>query len=180
MASEPQHFEVEERQGEVEVEKSSAKPEPSRPEPKKVTWQDNPNDCDLKTQYVRADNLECIDKPVQQKEPRTARTAQVAGCEQYRSLVSKYDWDANTAMAVMKAESGCNPSAANMNDHHGQCSGSFGLFQLACFWTNTPKDPAHNIAKAYEIYSAVDPISGKPNHWQPWGAYTNGSYLQHL
>lgn len=177
VATKPQHFEVEkERQGEVEkTEKSSTKPASQSESPDKVTWKDNPNDCDLEKQFVRKDNLECIDKPVQQKEPkRTVRTTSVntVGCEQYRSIVNKYDWNSNVAMAVMKAESGCNPNAANYSDHHGQCVGSFGLMQLACFHTENPKNPSENIRVAYQIYSRQG--------WQPWGAYTNGSYSKYL
>lgn len=101
-----------------------------------------------------------------------------SGCEQYRGLVSKYNWDIATAMAVMEAEStqdgiACNSRAANYADNHGSCMGSFGLFQLACFRTATPFDPAHNIAKAYKAYAAA-------GGWTPWGAYTNGSYLKYL
>lgn len=70
------------------------------------------------------------------------------------------------------AESGGDSNAANYNDHHGSCVGSFGLMQLACFWTSNPTDPNENMAKAYEIYSH----SG----WQPWGAYTSGAYLRYL
>jgi hypothetical protein len=94
------------------------------------------------------------------------------GCDIYRPLVEQYAWDIRIAMAVMQAESGCNPNASNWRDQHRQCTGSFGLFQLACFWTDNPYDPATNVAKAFEIYSR----SG----WQPWGAYTNGSYLRYL
>jgi hypothetical protein len=99
-------------------------------------------------------------------------TINPVNCEEYRHLVEQYDWDVRTALAVMKAESGCNPDASNWTDSHAQCDGSFGLFQLACFWTDTPYNPASNVAKAYEIYSR----SG----WSPWGAYTNGSYQRYL
>jgi len=87
-------------------------------------------------------------------------------------LVAQYDWNEQVALSVMRAESGCNPQSANWNDQHTNCVGSFGLFQLACFWTSEPYNPSENIAKAYEIYSR----SG----WQPWGAFTNGSYLKYL
>ena len=99
--------------------------------------------------------------------PKPAPQTYPAGCELYRPLVEKYNWDVRTAMAVMRAESGCNPNAANWNDSHGACNGSFGLFQLACFWTTNPHNPATNVAKAHEIYSR----SG----WSPWGVCTNGS-----
>lgn len=130
----------------------------------------NPNNCDLTTQVMWDDGT-CHDKPKQAAVP-TPRPVAQGGCEAYRSLVAQYDWNVNIAMAVMRAESGCNPNAANLRDRHANCTGSFGLFQLACFWTSTPYDPAHNVAKAYEIYSR----SG----WKPWGAYTNGSYKKYL
>lgn len=176
-----ENFEKEERPGAVEASKEVRTEE--------VTWKDNPNDCDLKTQYVRKDNLECLDKPVQQKEPqRTVRTAATStgGCEQYRSIVNQYDWNTDVAMAVMEAESTewvngkrvpCHRNAANWNDHHGSCQGSFGLFQLACLHKGklngrSFSNPAANIAAAHQIYSQ--------GGWTQWGAYTNGSYLAHL
>ena len=88
------------------------------------------------------------------------------------TLVNNYSWDKRTAYAVCMAESGGNTNAANMNDNHGRCIGSFGLMQLACFWIPNPTDPNANMAKAYEIYTR----SG----WQPWGAYTSGKYQQYL
>lgn len=102
------------------------------------------------------------------------------GCANYRHLVEQYDWDVSIAMAVMQAESGCNPGAENWSDSHGSCSGSKGLFQLACFWPGalgysyeSLYDPASNVAMAYQIYKRGD-------SWRPWGAYTNGSYSRYL
>lgn len=112
---------------------------------------------------------------VQEQTPNQAEanvTLNPVGCTNYRHLVEQYDWNVSVAMAVMQAESGCNPEASNWNDRHATCIGSFGLFQLGCFWTDTPFDPATNVAKAYEIYSR----SG----WSPWGAFTNGSYQRYL
>lgn len=89
-------------------------------------------------------------------------------------------------MAVMEAEStthingvkvSCNPSAANRSDVHKDaygnviCIGSFGLFQISCH-SGEVYDPAKNVAIAYQKYQA--------RKWQPWGAYTNGSYLKYL
>lgn len=150
----------------VEAEKAEAKSN-DKPKADKPTWRDNPNDCDLKTQFVREDNLECVDKPKQPKQEARSSSQSSGSCEDYRHLVERYDWNVDVALAVMQAESGCNPNAANLNDNHGQCIGSFGLMQLACFWTDNPHDPEENIAKAYEIYSR----SG----WTPWGVCTNGS-----
>lgn len=91
------------------------------------------------------------------------------GCEKYRYLVEKYSWNISTAMAVMKAESGCNPNASNMNDRHYDakgkliCVGSFGLFQVSCHGGKI-FDPAQNVQAAWEKYKA--------RGWQPWSATT--------
>jgi hypothetical protein len=92
-------------------------------------------------------------------------------CNDYRDIVARYDWNVDIAMAIMQAESGCNPRAANWNDNHGVCMGSFGLFQISCHGGQI-YDPKHNIEVAYAKYKA--------RGWQPWGAYTNGSYLKYM
>lgn len=118
---------------------------------------------------------EIVVENVQEQTPNQAEanvTLNPVGCTNYRHLVEQYDWNVSVAMAVMQAESGCNPEASNWNDRHATCIGSFGLFQLGCFWTDNPHDPATNVAKAYEIYSR----SG----WRPWGAFNNKSYLRYL
>ncbi len=89
----------------------------------------------------------------------------VGNCEQYRPLVSKYAWNADVALAVMKAESGCRYNASNWNDRHSTCMGSHGLFQIACF-DGVVYDPAQNIAIAYRKYQA--------RGWQPWTVCTKG------
>lgn len=88
-------------------------------------------------------------------------------------LVYNYsNWDVNVAKAVCLAESGGNTNAVNLNDWHGTCRGSYGLFQLGCFWISNPTDPVANVAKANAIYVS----SG----WQPWGAYTSGAFRNYL
>lgn len=93
------------------------------------------------------------------------------GCANYRHLVEQYDWDVSIAMAVMQAESGCNPGAFNP-EWHSNCQGSRGLFQIACVHRDSTFDPAGNVAAAYRIYGS----SG----WKPWGAYTSGAYRRYL
>ena len=74
-------------------------------------------------------------------------------CEQYRGLVAQYSWNVETVLAIMKAESGCNPNAANLNDNHRVCMGSFGLLQISCHGGRI-LDPAANIAAGYAKYVA--------------------------
>lgn len=91
------------------------------------------------------------------------------GCENYRSLVSQYRWNVDVALAVMKAESGCNPTRHNWGDRHRTCLGSFGLFQVGCVHGYTVaylENPAQNIAAAWKIYQG----SG----WKAWGVCTSG------
>ena len=90
------------------------------------------------------------------------------GCE----IVKNYNWNVRIAYAVCMAESGGNPNAANLNDKHRGCVGSYGLMQVACIHGGIFTDPKQNMDKAFEIYNQ----SG----WKPWGAYTNRSYLKHL
>lgn len=89
-------------------------------------------------------------------------------------MVNNYNWDKKIAYAVCMAESAGNPNAANLNDKHNGCTGSYGLMQIACIHTGKTAeyDPIRNMDKAFEIYSR--------SNWKPWGAYTSGAYLKHL
>lgn len=109
--------------------------------------------------------------PTEQTVPKPKPSVYPASCETYRPLIEQYSWDVRIAMAVMEAESGCNPNSANLNDKHNGCMGSFGLFQIACY-DGQVYDPAKNIAIAWEKY--------KKRGWQPWGAYTSGAYKKYL
>ena len=80
------------------------------------------------------------------------------------------------AIAVAKAESELYPRASNWGDNHRTCKGSFGIFQIGCIHGSEIEDlynPEYNIKKARQIYD-------DDGSWQPWGAYSNGSYLAHL
>lgn len=108
------------------------------------------------------------------KMPQRARiTATRPGsCEQYRSIVARYDWNVETAMKIMDAETAgsldgnCNPRADNMADVHRDmngkvyCIGSHGLFQISCHGGRI-YDPAANIRAAYGKYKS-----------QGWAAWT--------
>jgi len=78
-------------------------------------------------------------------------------CEQYRGWVSQYSWNTDIALAVMYAESGCNPNAISPTNDHG-------LFQL------------HNI----RIYGEAENIAYAYNEkymkggWKHWVVCTKG------
>ena len=83
-------------------------------------------------------------------------------CSAYLGLVEQYDWPVDTMMAIMQAESSCNPDAYNP-------SGCYGLFQLM---GEDITDPAANIAAAYQKY--LD------QGLNAWSTYTSGAYLKFL
>lgn len=100
---------------------------------------------------------------------------QPQGCEAYRSLVSKYDWDARIALAVMEAESSCSPSATNFNVNGSTDRGLFQINSVHLSKVASPAqlfDPATNIQVAYAVY--------KGSGWQAWSAYNNGKHLKFL
>lgn len=148
--------------------------EPVKDAPKETVPVDvvkeNPNKCDTNAEWIYPDGT-CHKKNVESiASSSVAPTASTSGnCDLVRNYTN---WDTSVAYAVCMAESGGNSNAANYNDNHGTCVGSFGLMQLACFWISNPTDPTANMAKANEIYSR----SG----WSPWGAYTSGKYLKYL
>ena len=87
-----------------------------------------------------------------------------------KSIISEYGWDTQVAYAVMKAESGGNPSAVNWNDVHKGCIGSFGLFQLGCM--HGAREDLLNAEKNVEIAYKLWRRDG----WSPWtvcGKYVN-------
>ena len=79
------------------------------------------------------------------------------GCENYRQLISQYNWNVNVMLQIAQAESGCNPSAVGDTwVIRGLYAPSCGLFQVRTLAgrpdCESLKDPATNIAWAYKIY----------------------------
>lgn len=94
--------------------------------------------------------------------PPTSTPTYSTDCSAYLSLVEQYSWPVNTMMAIMQAESSCNPVAYNP-------TGCYGLFQL---FGQDITDPAANIAAAYIIYVTQGLTA--------WSSYTDGHYLAFL
>lgn len=107
--------------------------------------------------------------------PQSRPSTQVASsgnCEAYRGLVSQYAWNTSIAMAVMHAESGCNPTASSPTCDHG-------LMQINCVHSAAVggnlallNDPATNIRVAFAVYSGAG--------WSAWTTYTSGAYLRFM
>jgi len=99
-----------------------------------------------------------------------------------KSLIRKwFPEEPDVAVAVAMAESQLVPTASNWKDSHRGCNGSFGIFQIACIHDSRDElyDVEYNIKRAREIYDTIG-RDGKPVHWKPWGAYTDGRYLAYL
>jgi hypothetical protein len=81
-------------------------------------------------------------------------------------------------MAVMQAESGCNPtSVGDTRPINGLLAPSCGLFQIRTLKGRPScealKDPATNIEWAYKI-------SNNGTNWKPWSVFTNQKYIKYL
>ena len=107
--------------------------------------------------------------------PVPSQRAITGNCEQYRSIVSQYDWDTELMLAIMRAESGCNPNGINWQDSHNGCVASYGLLQIACIHFKEGEDkvnPQTNIAVAYRVW--------KSQTYNAWSVYLHGSYKQFM
>ena len=112
--------------------------------------------------------------------PPVKNVATAQGCEAFRWLVAQYDWDVRTMLAIMRAESGCDPNVTGDTSltftQNGRIYGySVSLFQVrvlpgreAC----DSHDPATNISCAYRIW--------KSQGYKAWSVYTNGKYAKFL
>ena len=78
-------------------------------------------------------------------------------------------------MAIMAAESSCDPNQDTVGDGHPTCMGSRGLFQIGCDSTDNYAamlNPKANVAQAYALYTH--------RGWKPWTVYKTGAYLKYL
>jgi len=107
-----------------------------------------------------------------------AKTPEIVGktatswtsCEDYKDIIESYDWQDEIAMAVCAAESGGNAQITNQELHtDAGCSGSHGLFQVACVHGYSKEvlyNPAENIRIAYSLW--------EQSGWNPWGVCHDG------
>ena len=102
------------------------------------------------------------EKPQPKKEAPKAEPKPVShpiGCENYRHLVNKYNWNADVMLRVMKAESSCNPNAVG-DDYpiRGLHAPSCGLMQVRTIGDRPScdqlKNPEVNIEWAWKIYQS--------------------------
>jgi len=111
-----------------------------------------------------------VPEPAPVEIPKPQPVAHPKGCDKYGELVSRYNWNATVAINVMRAETGCNPSAVGDNyPINGVHAVSCGLFQIRTLRGRPScealQDPETNVAWAYKLYTS----SG----WQPWSVCKN-------
>lgn len=133
----------------------------------------DPNGCEAKGMYWRADNFECIPKPginenipgpTQAATPVTTQSSAPAASGDC-SLVNNYPWPTAVAYRVCMQESSGISHKSNWSDDHTSwagCMGSFGLMQINCSHGQL-YDGAQNMAVAYQMWSAAG-----GSFWKDW------------
>lgn len=132
----------------------------------KVTWKDNPKNCNQETHWIAKEKPhKCIKKHT---EIKRVQTSHKPGVEQWRSLVSKYNWDADLVLRIMSCESGGNPNSVNSTPPDYSVGlmqinlyGSLALTRPSEAWL---KVPANNIEYAYGM-------SNGGTDFSPWTCY---------
>lgn len=129
---------------------------------------------------VPTETIEPVSQPIQQPEPvpETPVVTPPPIASGDCSLAFNYDWPQQTAYAVCMAESSGGHTMYNGNDNHGQCVGSYGLFQIGCFWFpyygyEISYDANVNVQIAYNIWK-------RQGGFGAWTTYTGGKYLRYL
>lgn len=147
---------------------------------KQLEQQKQKEDNDLQLKLQEKDKqIDELKAQVSLKKQREASLAVVSSrvaingnCNDYRGLVAQYGWNTSVAMAIMQAESGCNPTASSPTHDHGLMQ--INEVHLAMVDNDVSKlnDPATNVRVAYAIYSDAG--------WRAWSTYTNGAYQRYL
>lgn len=91
-------------------------------------------------------------------------------CSEFLPLVKQYDWNVDTVMRIMRAESSCYPLALNDNPNTGDYS--VGLMQINIIGDMANERPSEeellkpevNLAFAYELYNS-------PRGFTHWSTY---------
>ncbi len=109
-----------------------------------------------------------------QPSPKIASSKVAGWCEEFRELVEKYPWDSKIMLAIMRAESGCNPRSDN-SGLNTDGTYDYGLFQINSIHGHSRyilANPAKNTEIAFKIWQSQG--------YRAWSAYNNGSYLKFM
>lgn len=128
-------------------------------------------DHKLKTENIKvqAENSTThVEPPVIEEPPKEVVDTKPAGNVQSSGYITatgdcmlayNYDWNADIAYQVCMKESGGRANATNWTDKHHNCTGSYGLWQIGCFWfpyygygESAHYDPVIGTEIAYKIW----------------------------
>lgn len=125
-------------------------------------------------QLVLSDSISFVKEPVELPVPppvpvtpdksTETRAAVKSDVEQWRPLVSRFDWPVEEALAIMNCESGGNPNAKSPTNDHGLMQINKGLQNYG----EQIYDPVFNVEIAYKFYYRGKGQGGKDRLWQPW------------
>ena len=122
---------------------------------------------------VSQENVQTKPEAEPKPEPVHVETpAPTQGCEAYRPLIEQYDWDNRIAMAVMQAESGCNPNAHSPTADRGLMQVNAVHADMVDYDLDRLFNPNTNVSVAYRIYLSQG--------WHGWSTYNSGAYLRYL
>lgn len=156
----------------------------SEPKPAQTIKAEKPAQAEKTDVLVTA-----VEKPAAQPVEVQSETATVAtpapvshpvGCENYRQLISQYDWNVDVMLAIAKAESGCRADATGDKSLtyqlHGRTYGySKSIFQVRILPGREhcdSNDVQVNVRCAYAIYQGQG--------YGAWSVYNTGKYMQYL
>ncbi len=106
--------------------------------------------------------------------PQLASSQNLGRCEEFREIVEQYPWNSKVMLAIMRAESGCNPRSDNTGlNTNGTYD--YGLFQINSVHGHS-RDILANPAKNTEIAFRIWQSQG----YRAWSAYNNGAYLKFM
>lgn len=134
--------------------------------------QDKQKQLDLEKQLQTKREAEAKVAATRTQAPDKAPLPSIQGsgnCESYRPIVAQYNWDVSTALAIMRAESGCRPNAVSPTNDHGLMQINKGL----AIYGQQIYDPAHNVRVAFENKY----LKGG---WSHWTVYNTGAYKKYL
>lgn len=117
----------------------------------------DPQGCEPEMYWAQEPPHNCIPKSASSATKSSTTASSSGGCDSFRHLVGRYDWNVDTMMYAMRKESSCDPNAVGDNYAiRGVLAPSCGLLQVRTLpgrpSCEALKDPETNIQVAYNIW----------------------------
>jgi len=122
---------------------------------------------------IPLDSPKCVaptPEPEPEPKPEPYDKTGTGGVEQWRNLVSKYDWNVDTVLRIMACESGGRETVVNDNPATGDYS--VGLMQINIYGANATNRPSENWLKVAKnnVQFAYE-LSGGGSNFNHWTCY---------